>query len=80
MNFGDFFMSISDLYKNNKLLFDIIIEVIPFAVNQGISDEDFIWELIIDAYLHVLGYSDEQINEYMDTFNNKKDVKDFLKD
>lgn len=80
MNFCDFFMSISDLYKNNKLLFDIIIEVIPFAVNQGISDEDFIWELIIDAYLHVLGYSDEQINEYMDTFNNKKDVKDFLKD
>lgn len=80
MNFGDFFMSISDLYKNNKLLFDIIIEVIPFAVNQGITDEDFIWELVIDAYLYVLGYSDEQINEYIDIINDGKDVKDFLKD
>lgn len=80
MNFGDFFMNISDLYKDNKLLFDIIIKVIPFAVNQDITDEDFIWELIIDTYLHVLGYSDEQINEYIDTLNNGKDVKDFLKD
>ena len=57
-----------------------MIKVIPFAVKQGIVDENFIWELIIDAYLNVLGYSDEQINEYIDTLNDEKDVKDFLKD
>lgn len=65
MNFGDAFVNISNLYKTNKLLFDIMTEVIPFAVKQGITDEEFIYELIIESYLFLLGYSDEQINDYL---------------
>ena len=75
MNFGDFFINISDLYKNNKLLFNIMIEIIPFAINQGITDENFIWELIIDTYLFTLGYSDKQIHEYLN-----EGFDEFMKD